>query len=224
MLALDHVRLRYGPTVVLDDVSFDVAPGEVVGLLGPNGAGKSSALRVLLALTAAEHGRVDRPATVGYLPEDHRGNDTLTVDGYLGYLAAMKAVDRRARRAEVRRVAERAGIAELGRRPMGRLSKGQRQRVGIAQALLGDPEAVVFDEPTAALDPAQVGAFRDLARDLADGGAAVLLSTHLLAEAAAVCDRIVVLVRGRVAAIEPPGELERLERRFLDLAVDPGSA
>jgi len=135
------------------------------------------------------------------------------VGSYLAFVARMKGVAR----GSTEPALDAAGAAGLAGRPFGRLSKGQRQRVGLAQALLGDPPSYVLDEPTQGLDPAQVVDARALVRSLASKGAAVLLSTHLLAEAAAVADRVVVVVRGRVVAEERPGDAGDLERRFLEL-------
>jgi ABC-2 type transport system ATP-binding protein len=213
MSALDVADLRrsFGGRAAVDGVSFRVSEGEVVGLLGPNGAGKTTTMRCLPGLLRPSSGSVSRPERVGYLPEAFAAHEPLTVDRYLRYVAAMKQVDR----GDVARCLSAAGASELARRPFGRLSKGQRQRVGAAQALLGSPPAYVLDEPTIGLDPAQVVDVRALVRRLADEGAAVLLSTHLLAEAAQLCDRVVVVVRGRVVADERPGEAADLEDRFL---------
>ena len=193
------------------DVSFSVAPGEVVAFLGPNGAGKTTTIRLLLGLLRPGQGRAALTRPVGYLPEVFAGYDAMGVSSYLGFIARMKGVPE----AEVEPALDAAGAGDLARRPVGRLSKGQRQRVGLAQALLGRPPSYVLDEPTQGLDPAQVVDARALVRSLASEGAAVLLSTHL--QAAAVADRVVVIVRGRVVAEERPGEAGDLERRFLEL-------
>jgi ABC-2 type transport system ATP-binding protein len=199
---------------VVRNVDFRVAPGEVVGFLGPNGAGKTTTIRLLLGLLRPHAGEavLDRP--VGYLPEQFAGYDALSVRGYLGFVACMK----KAPASEIDSAMGRAGVADLARRPLGRLSKGQRQRVGLAQSLLGAPPAYVLDEPMQGLDPKQVVEARALVRSLAaERGAAVLLSTHVLAEAAAICDRVVVIVKGRIMAEERPGQAADLEARFLRL-------
>ena len=212
---IEAVRLSrdFGGREAVREVSFSVAPGEVVAFLGPNGAGKTTTIRLLLGLLRPAAGRADVTRPVGYVPELFAGYDALAVSSYLGFLARMKRVPR----AEVEPSLGAAGAADLAGRPVGRLSKGQRQRVGLAQALLGRPPSYVLDEPTQGLDPAQVVEARALLRSLAADGAAVLISTHLLAEAAAVADRVVVIVRGRVVAEERPGEAGDLERRFLEL-------
>jgi ABC-2 type transport system ATP-binding protein len=196
------------------DVTFSVAPGEVVGFLGPNGAGKSTTMRLLLGLLRPHEGTASIDGEAGYLPEQFAAYDALSVRSYLRFMARMKSVAAD----DVERVLSSAGVADLADRPVVRLSKGQRQRVGMAQALLGRPGAYVLDEPTQGLDPKQVVEARRLIRSLAtDEGAAVLLSTHLLAEVAAMCDRVVVIVRGQVVADEPTGDNDDLEERFLRL-------
>ena len=197
-------------------MGFRVAPGEVVGFLGPNGAGKTTTLRMILGLLPPSSGRAAVEGRVGYLPEVFAPYGELSVLRYLRFMAKMKDVDVSGN--ELARVLRDAGISDLGDRLVGRLSKGQRQRLGIAQALLGRPPAYVLDEPTAGLDPRQVVEARTLFRSLADkDGAAVLVSTHVLSEAAAICDRVIVIARGRVVAEERPGEAGDLEARFLRL-------
>jgi ABC-2 type transport system ATP-binding protein len=204
---------RFGGRPAVTDVSFVVEPGEVVGFLGPNGAGKTTTIRLLLGLLRPDAGEARRPASIGYLPEQPAAYDQLSVRSHLRFLCRMKNVDLR----EAETSMEAASVADLAKRPVGRLSRGQRQRVGLAAALLGRPPAQLLDEPTTGLDPRQVVHARMLIRELATHGAAVLLSTHLLAEAAAVCDRVVVIAGGRVVAEERPGEAPDLEARFLRL-------
>jgi ABC-2 type transport system ATP-binding protein len=207
---------RFGGREVVREVSFRVEPGEVVGFLGPNGAGKTTTMRMLLGLLRPDGGDAVVDGPVGFLPEVFAGYDALSVRGYLAFMAEMKGVDG----ADVVRVMEATRVGDLARRPVGRLSKGQRQRVGLGQALLGPPAAYVLDEPTQGLDPKQVVEARALVRSMADAGAAVLLSTHLLAEAAAVCDRVIVIAKGRVLAEERPGAAPDLEERFLRLVAE----
>jgi ABC-2 type transport system ATP-binding protein len=211
VIVADGLARSFGGTEVVSDVSFTIEGGEIVGLLGPNGAGKTTTIRMLLGLLRPHRGHVEITRPLGYLPEQLQPYDGLNVRSYLRFACRTRRIDRRA----VERAMTDAGVADLARRPLGRLSKGQRQRVALGQAVLGQPQSVVLDEPTASLDPQQLVDVRGLVRRLADGGAAVLVSTHLLAEAAAVCDRVVVLSAGRVVAIEPPGD--DLEQRFLKL-------
>lgn len=213
MLRAEGLSRSFGGRVAVADVSFGVEAGEVVGFLGPNGAGKTTTMRMLVGLLRPDRGRARAPERLGFLPEVFAGYDALSVARYLGFMATMKS----AKPSDVDRCLSAAGARDLARRPLGRLSKGQRQRVGLAQALLGSPEAYVLDEPTQGFDPAQAVEARQLVKGLAAAGAAVLVSTHLLAEAAAMCDRVVVIVRGRVVAEERPGEVADLEARFLRL-------
>jgi ABC-2 type transport system ATP-binding protein len=208
-----NLTRSFGGREVVQRVSFTVAAGEVVGFLGPNGAGKTTTMRLLLGLLRADSGEAHVARRVGFLPEVFEGYEAMSVRSYLRFMADMK----QAPLAEVDRVVAAADLVELARRPIGRLSKGQQQRVGLAQALVGNPPAYILDEPTQGLDPGQVVEMRRLIRSLADEGAAVLLSTHLLAEAAAMCDRVVVLAKGRVMAEERPGTAQDLEERFLRL-------
>ncbi len=220
MISCTELHASHGSRPVLHGVDLRVAPGEVVGLLGPNGAGKTTTMRVLLGLHRPDAGTVAVDGPVGYLPEAPEGHDALRVEDQLRFLAEVKGLDRRSIDGAVGAALDEADVADLARRPVGRLSKGQRQRVGLAQALLGDPPTLLLDEPTSGLDPGQVRAVRTLVRSRAEAGAAVLVSTHLLAEAAATCDRVVVLARGRVVADEVPGEGDDLEDRFLRLVAE----
>jgi len=207
---------RFGGRDAVVDVNLTVEPGQVVGVLGPNGAGKTTLIRMLLGLLRPSAGTGSMDAPAGYLPEQFATYDALSVRSYLRFMARVKSVPA----ADVDRVMRAAGVADLARRPTGRLSKGQRQRVGMAQALLGQPPAYVLDEPTQGLDPQQVVEARALVRRLAEDGAAVLFSTHLLAEAASVCDRVAVIVKGRLVAEEAPGSATDLEARFLRLVAE----
>ena len=213
MLRAENLSRSFGGRAAVSNVSFQVAPGEVVGFLGPNGAGKTTTMRMLVGMLAPDAGRAHAPERLGFLPEVFAGYEALTSAGYLRFMATMKG----AARPEVERCLAASGASDLAGRPIGRLSKGQRQRIGLAQALLGSPPAYVLDEPMQGFDPAQAVEARGLVRRLAVDGAAVLVSTHLLAEAAAMCDRVVVIVRGKVVAEERPGQVADLEARFLRL-------
>ena len=218
MIEARGLSRAFGGREAVRNVSFTVAEGEVLGFLGPNGAGKTTTMRMLLGLLQPSAGSVsiDRPA--GFLPEGFTAYDALTVRAYLRYVARLKRLPAEA----VGRALSDADATGLADRPFGRLSKGQRQRVGLAQAVLGRPPALVLDEPTIGLDPRQVVDARQLVRSCAARGAAVLVSTHLLAEAAAVCDRVVVIVEGAVVAEERPGDAGDLEARFLRLVGEAG--
>ena len=210
MIGASGLTKRFGSRTAVEDVSFRVEPGEVVGFLGPNGAGKTTTMRMILGTLRPDAGTSEITRPAGYLPESFGAYDALSVGSYLRFMAKVKRAD------GVDDAMERAGVDDLASRPVGRLSKGQRQRVGIAQALLGSPSAYVLDEPTIGLDPKQIVETRNLIRSLRSD-ASVLLSTHLLAEAAEICDRVVVIVKGRVVAEERPAEAPDLEQRFLRL-------
>ena len=203
----------------MDDVSFSVPRGEVAALLGPNGSGKSTVMRMLTGYFSPTAGRVlvggidvgERPVAarreVGYLPEQVTLYPDLTVRRYLAFVAQVKGLGGRTALRAVEEVTERCGLTEVAQRFAGTLSKGYRQRVGLAQALIGDPSVLVLDEPTVGLDPVQTVEMRGLLRALA--GRTVLLSTHILSEAAAICSRIVILARGRIVAEDSAAGLAR---------------
>ena len=213
MIEASGLTKRFGGRTAISDVSLRVESGEVVGFLGPNGAGKTTTMRVLLGTLRPDEGSIDVHGSVGYLPEAFSAYDVLSVRSYIEFIARLKNV----RDADaVDDAMARSGVADLASRPVQRLSKGQRQRVGLAQALLGSPPNYILDEPTIGLDPKQIVETRRVIRELRSS-AAVLLSTHLLAEAAEICDRVVVIVRGRIVAEERPSDATDLEERFLRL-------
>jgi len=204
-------------------VSFSVERGEVVALLGPNGSGKSTLMRCLIGFFMPTAGRVvvggvdvaARPVLarrqIGYLPEQVMLYPELTVRRYLTFVAGIKGLGRSERRGAVDRVLEQCGLVDMVARQTGKLSKGYRQRVGLAQALLGEPDLLVLDEPTVGLDPVQTVELREVLRGLR--GRTVLLSTHILSEAATLCSRVVILKHGRLVAVDTPELLaKRLER------------
>lgn len=211
-LAAEGLSKAFSARQAVDRVTFAVEPGEVVGFLGPNGAGKTTTMRMLVGLLRPDAGQAVAPVRLGFLPENFAAYGGLSVRGYLRFMASQKGC-----RGDADRALDMAGGSDLARRPFSFLSKGQRQRVGLAQALLGSPPAYVLDEPMQGFDPGQAVGARRLVRELADQGAAVLVSTHLLAEASAMCDRVVVIVKGKVVAEERPGETADLEARFLRL-------
>ncbi len=214
MIEARGLSKRYGDLVALDDVSFSVAPGEVVGFLGPNGAGKTTTMRILTGFlppsdgsaSIAGHDIFTDPLAarraVGYLPETPPLYPEMSVEGFLRYVARLKDVPRAARKQAVDRALSRCGLSEVRRRVIGALSKGFRQRVGLAQAIVHDPPVLVLDEPTVGLDPIQIREIRTLIRELSSGGAGeqartVILSTHILPEVEAVCQRVMIVHRGR---------------------------
>lgn len=204
---------RFGPIDAIRDVSFSVGSGEIVGFLGPNGAGKTTTMRILTGYSPASSGRAvvagldvgAEPlavrAKVGYLPESVALYDEMRVDSYLRYVAEVKGVSSRGRKAEVGRVIERCGLDTMDRRTIGHLSKGYKQRVGLAQSLIGDPPVLILDEPTVGLDPKQIVGIREMILELA-GDHTVLLSTHILPEVAMLCKRVVIVNEGRIVREE----------------------
>jgi ABC-2 type transport system ATP-binding protein len=235
MIEVSALEKRFGDRTALDGITFKVERGEIAGFLGPNGAGKTTTLRILSTFLTPSSGDarvagfdvVRSPMEVrrrlGYLPEHPPLDLDHTVREYLGFCAAFRGVPSIKRRAAVLSVVERCGLGEVADRLIGNLSKGFRQRVGLAQALVHAPEVVILDEPTIGLDPHQIREIRNLVRSLA-GSHTVLLSSHILTEVAMTCSRAVVIHRGRVAA-DVPVDLDAsgrgLEETFLRVtAVD----
>ena len=211
MIDVQHLTKRYGQHVALDGVSFSVNAGEVVGFLGPNGAGKSTTIRILTTFMAATSGTArvggdcvfEQPDRVreriGYMPENNPLPLDLRVADYLGFRAELKRLAKREIAGRVSEAMEQCGIADVAKRFIGQLSRGYRQRVGMADALLAKPKLLVLDEPTSGLDPNQVRSVRQLIRELA-GEHTVLISSHILSEIEMTCDRVVILHEGRLLA------------------------
>jgi ABC-2 type transport system ATP-binding protein len=220
MIALESVTKRYGSKVVIHDLSFTVERGEIVGFLGPNGAGKTTTMRMIAGFTTPTSGRVtvagydmatqnaEAARLIGYVPERPPLYDTLDVAAYLRFVAKAKGVDRAAIPAELERVTAACGLGAVFRREIYKLSKGYRQRVGLAQALLGKPQVLLLDEPTIGLDPAQIQETREVIRAFGEAHA-VLLSTHILPEVTLICRRVAILNHGRLLAIDVPAGLQR---------------
>ena len=211
MIEVQNLSKRYGQHVALDGVSFSVDGGEVVGFLGPNGAGKSTTMRILTTFMAATSGSVrvggdcvfENPMRVrerlGYMPENNPLPPDLRVGDYLKFRAQLKRLANGDSANRIAEVMEQCGVADVAGRFIGQLSRGYRQRVGLADALLAKPELIVLDEPTAGLDPNQVRSVRSLIRELA-GSHTVLISSHILSEIEMTCDRVVILHEGRLLA------------------------
>jgi ABC-2 type transport system ATP-binding protein len=229
MIAAHRLIRWFGNIPAVDSIDFEIGRGEVVGFLGPNGAGKTTTIRIICGCLRPTSGEVlvdgldvvrrrrEAQRRIGYLPESAPLHGELRVVEYIGFRAGLLGLGGRLRRRAVERVIGRCWLADVRRRPVGHLSKGYRQRVGLAAALLGDPPVLILDEPTSGLDPAQIRQVRGLIRELA-GEHTVLLSTHILGEVEATCDRIVMLAGGRVRAA---GTIEQLrdsaasERRYV---------
>ncbi len=225
MIRVENLTRRYGSHQALAGLSFHVEKGEIVGFLGPNGAGKTTAMRILTCFLAPSSGRAEVAGfdvfsdpmevrrRVGYMPESVPLYPEMRVREYLEYRARLKRVPRSVRSSRVERVIERCDVGEFQRKLIGALSKGMRQRVGLADALIHEPPILILDEPTAGLDPNQIREVRALVRELGREHT-VVLSTHILPEVEVTCGRVVILDRGRVLAEDTPDGLRRvLERR-----------
>jgi len=218
VIEVQHVTKRYGPVTAVDDISFRVERGEILGFLGPNGAGKTTTMRIITGYMPPTEGRaivagfdvleqpIEAKRRTGYLPETPPLYPDMRVSEYLTFVAKVKGVARSQVKARVDGVMERTRIADVARRQCGQLSKGYRQRVGLAQALLHDPEVLILDEPTAGLDPKQIIETRQLIKALA-GDHTIVLSTHILPEVSQTCQRVVIINKGRVVAVDTPENL-----------------
>ena len=218
VILVDRVSKRYGRTLAVEDLSFTVARGEVLGFLGPNGAGKTTTMRVITGFMPPTEGRVliggldmseapfDARRRIGYLPENPPLYPEMEVAAFLHFAARLRGVPRSRARAAVDRAIERCALGGAREHIIGKLSRGYRQRVGLAQALVHEPEVLVLDEPTAGLDPKQIHETRQLIRTLA-GERTVVLSTHILPEVAVTCDRVVIISGGRLRAEDTPARL-----------------
>jgi ABC-2 type transport system ATP-binding protein len=220
MIEVQNLSKRYGPTLAVSEVSFDVRKGEILGFLGPNGAGKTTTMRVITGYLPPTEGKVrvagydvveeplEAKRRTGYLPESPPVYPDMSVAEYLAFVAKIKGVPRREVKQRINEVSEKVAITDVQDRQVGKLSKGYRQRVGLAQTLIHNPEVLVLDEPTAGLDPKQIIETRELIKGLA-GQHTVILSTHILPEVSKSCQRVVVINAGKVVAVGAPEELTR---------------
>jgi ABC-2 type transport system ATP-binding protein len=218
VIEVQHLSKRYGRVVAVDDVSFRVERGEILGFLGPNGAGKTTTMRILTGYMPATEGRatvagfdvftqpIEAKRRTGYLPESPPLYPDMTVVEYLNFVARIKGIPPRERKERVTNAMQRSHVADMAGRHCAKLSKGYRQRVGLAQALIHNPDVLILDEPTAGLDPKQIIETRDLIRGLG-GDHTIVLSTHILPEVAQTCQRVVIINKGRVVAVDTPANL-----------------
>lgn len=237
MIAALNVHKWYGRLHALRGVSFELRPGQVAGLLGPNGAGKSTTIRILAGIMPPDAGRasiaghdtlgdsIRARANLGYLPESAPLYPEMSVRDFLGYRGALARVPRGKRRAAVDRAIERCWLGEVRTRPIGHLSKGYRQRVGLAAAILHDPRVLILDEPTNGLDPSQIAQMRGLVRELGSDRT-MLISSHILPEIEQICSRILIVAGGTLRADGSPEELVRrygdVPRVVVEAAAEPG--
>jgi ABC-2 type transport system ATP-binding protein len=219
-IELQSVYKRYGPKTIIHDVSFSVKPGEIVGFLGPNGAGKTTTMRMIAGFTTPSSGTIkvagydmlsqneQAAEKLGYLPEHPPLYDTLNVEQYLRFVAKVKGVPPRSVADNLDRVITACRLEAVVRREIYKLSKGYRQRTGLAQALLGSPQVLLLDEPTAGLDPGQIQETREVIRSFGENNA-VLISTHILPEVTLICKRVAIINNGRLLAVDSPRGLQQ---------------
>ena len=236
MVSLQHISKSFGSQKVLNDVSLEIPAGQIVGLLGPNGAGKSTLMKILIGLWSADSGTVSAPSRIGYLPENNPLYEEMYVTEYLQFMAKM--TNDKCQMTNVDALIDKVGLTPERHKHIRELSKGYRQRVGLAQALLGDPELLILDEPTTGLDPNQLVEIRALIRDLtanresvcqSEGRSvskavcqqsglsakrSIILSTHIMQEVREMCDRVVILDHGTVKADLPIDQIQDLETLF----------
>lgn len=222
MIEISHLTKKYGANVAVDDLNLIIEPGHIYGFLGPNGAGKSTTMNIITGYIGATSGEVkingfdmnknpkEAKKCIGYLPELPPLYGDMKVQEYLQFAAELKGIDKHQRKADIRQAAELTGLEEVTQRLIKNLSKGYRQRVGLAQALLGMPEIIILDEPTVGLDPKQIIEIRDLIRSLKEKHT-VILSSHILQEISAVCDHVFIISRGKLAASDT---MEHLQSRM----------
>lgn len=220
MIEVKNLVKRYGNHLALDDVSFKIEKGEVIGFLGPNGAGKSTTMNIITGYLSSTQGDVlvdgisilDEPekakAKIGYLPEIPPLYVDMTVEEYLSFVCDLKKVKGDKKEEMLARIMKQVRITDVRKRLIRNLSKGYRQRIGIAQALVGDPEVLILDEPTVGLDPKQITEVRDLVKSLSEDHT-LIISSHILAEVQAVCDRVIIINRGRIIATDTPDNLAK---------------
>ena len=218
MIEVQNLTKRYGPVTAVDGVSFRVERGEILGFLGPNGAGKTTTMRILTGYMPATEGKavvagfdvfdqaIEAKRRTGYLPETPPLYPDMTVMEYLAFVAKIKGVPPADQKQRVRAVMERTHVADMANRLCSKLSKGYKQRVGLAQALIHNPDVLILDEPTAGLDPKQINETRLLIKELA-GDHTIILSTHILPEVSQTCQRVVIINKGKVVAVDTPGNL-----------------
>jgi ABC-2 type transport system ATP-binding protein len=237
VIEVQHLTKRYGRVTAVDDITFRVERGEILGFLGPNGAGKTTTMRILTGYMPASEGKAlvagfdvfDQPIEAkrrtGYLPETPPLYPDMTVREYLSFVSRIKGVASAQRRAQVDAVMDRTRVTDVADRQCAKLSKGYRQRVGLAQAIIHNPEVLILDEPTAGLDPKQIIETRELIKGLA-GDHTIILSTHILPEVSQTCQRVVIINKGRLVAVDTPDNLTARLRgsETLYLQVDAAAA
>ena len=225
---ISHLNKHIGKQHVLNDICLSIGDGEVVGLLGPNGAGKSTLMKILVGVWEVNSGEVKTPTKIGFLPEQNPLYEDMYVREYLRFFVGLRSKDQGAKETSFERkgdkspeqlveeLIERVGLQREANKKIGQLSKGYRQRVGLAQAIIGDPELLILDEPTTGLDPNQLEDIRALIREMGEQRT-VILSTHILQEVKQMCTRVIIIDHGEIKADKPMSEVENLEQLFRDV-------
>ena len=233
MIEVKNVTKKYGSFLAVDNISFTVKDGEVVGFLGPNGAGKSTTMNMITGFIEPTEGTIivngydvlKKPISakkqIGYMPEGVPLYSDLTVKEFVTYMAELKKVPRKEKKEKVEKALEQTGIKDVEKKLIRNLSRGYKQRVSLAGALIGDPEVIILDEPTVGLDPKQITEIRKLIKDLGKDHT-VILSSHILSEVSQICERVIIINKGRIIAIDTPENLEKKtqEKNVLLLTVE----
>ena len=220
MIEVKNVTKKYANFKAVDNISFEVKDGEIVGFLGPNGAGKSTTMNMITGFIDTTEGEIivngndisKKPKKakkqIGYMPEGVPLYNDLTVKEFVNYMAELKLVKRRDRKERVENIIEKTGLKEVENKLIRNLSRGYKQRVGLAGALVGDPKVIILDEPTVGLDPKQITEIRNLIKELGKNHT-VILSTHILSEASQICERVIIINKGKIIAVDTPENLEK---------------
>ena len=230
MIEVKNVTKKYGNTTAVDNISFDVKDGEVVGFLGPNGAGKSTTMNMITGFIEPTEGQIivngndisKKPKKakkqIGYMPESVPLYYELTVKEFVSYMAELKFVGRKERKAEVEKVIKETGLQEVQKKLIRNLSRGYKQRVSLAGALVGNPDVIILDEPTVGLDPKQITEIRNLIKELGKRHT-VILSTHILSEVSQICEKVVIINKGKIVAVDTPENLEKATKEKNSISV-----
>ena len=233
MIHVDGLTKNYGAVTAVSGISFDVRAGEVLGFLGPNGAGKTTTMKILTSFLAPTSGRaevagydvfeqsLEARARIGYLPEGTPLYRDMTVLEYMTFIADVRKLPSSARRPRIKRVVEQCGLGDRLGFQIGELSKGLKQRVGLAQAILHEPEVLILDEPTSGLDPNQISEIRQVIKQIGESKT-VIFSTHIMQEVQATCSRVLIISSGKIVADGTPDELQRKAQGQMELVVELG--
>ena len=219
MIEVKNVTKKYGKVVAVDDISFTINEGEIIGLLGPNGAGKSTTMNMLTGYIEQTEGQIiidgydmlrkpkKAKREIGYMPEGVPLYTDLTVKEFVNYMAEIKKVDKKTRKEQVKKVIEQTGLKDVEKKLTRNLSRGYKQRVSLAGALVGEPKILILDEPTVGLDPKQITEIRNLIKELGKTHT-VILSSHILSEVSQICNKVIIINKGKIIAIDTPEKLE----------------